>query len=88
MADILVKMAVINLAVLFFISEEATFHVSGHVNKYNCVIWTNEHPCDIREHTHGSGHILWGFQVRNSKSLFLTHQISSPTHSLMWLLLT
>ncbi|XP_075910722.1 uncharacterized protein LOC142906541 isoform X3 [Petromyzon marinus] len=31
-------------------SDEATFHISGHVNKHNCVFWGTENPRVVREH--------------------------------------
>ena len=30
-------------------SDEATFHISGKLNKHNVRIWGSEHPHEIRE---------------------------------------
>ncbi len=35
-------------------SDEATFHISGHVNHRNCIIWGSEKPTEIREHIRDS----------------------------------
>ena len=32
-----------------FFSDEATFHVSGKVNKHNIRIWGSENPCEVVE---------------------------------------
>lgn len=36
------------------ISNEATFHVSGYVNRHNCRIWGTEPPHAVREKAHSS----------------------------------
>jgi hypothetical protein len=35
-------------------SDEATFYVSGHVNRHNVRIWDSENPHVIREHVRAS----------------------------------
>jgi hypothetical protein len=35
-------------------SDEATFHVSGHVSRHNVRIWANERPHDFVEHARDS----------------------------------
>ncbi|XKL64495.1 hypothetical protein PGB90_004581 [Kerria lacca] len=35
-------------------SDEATFHVSGHVNRHNCIIWGMEKHTEIQEHVRDS----------------------------------
>ena len=30
-------------------SEEATFHICGHVNRHNCRIWADEQPNALQE---------------------------------------
>jgi hypothetical protein len=35
-------------------SDEATFHISGTVNRHNCRIWGSENPRVIREHERDS----------------------------------
>ncbi|PSN42236.1 hypothetical protein C0J52_18486 [Blattella germanica] len=35
-------------------SDEATFHLSGNVNKWNCHIWGQEKPTTVREHDRDS----------------------------------
>lgn len=35
-------------------SDEATFHTSGKVNRYNCRIWGTQHPHVLREHERDS----------------------------------
>jgi hypothetical protein len=31
-------------------SDDATFHMSGKVNRHNCRIWGSENPCEVMEH--------------------------------------
>ena len=35
-------------------SDEATFHISGRVNRHNCRIWGDENPCELYEHERDS----------------------------------
>jgi hypothetical protein len=35
-------------------SDEATFHLSGNVNRHNLVIWGSNNPCEVIEHTRDS----------------------------------
>ena len=37
-----------------FLSDEATFHVNGKVNKHNTRIWGTENPHEILEHQRDS----------------------------------
>lgn len=53
-AEVFLEMTNIDPNVVFFMSDEATFHVSGNVNKHNCVIWGTYNPHDRREHTRSS----------------------------------
>ena len=38
-----------NLMENVLFSDEATFHISGHVNRHNCRIWANEQPNRLHE---------------------------------------
>ena len=41
-------------------SDEAIFHLSGHVNKQNCQIWGTEEPSDIiQELLHSEKVVVW-----------------------------
>ncbi|XKL59945.1 hypothetical protein PGB90_000961 [Kerria lacca] len=41
-------------------SDEATFHVSGHVNRHNCIISDMEKPTEIQEHVRDSPKVnMW-----------------------------
>ena len=41
-------------------SDEATFHVSGKVNKHNIRIWGSQNPCEVLERERGSPKInVW-----------------------------
>ncbi|GJQ79552.1 hypothetical protein Trydic_g16398 [Trypoxylus dichotomus] len=51
---ILLAMAYMKPNILFMFSNEAAFHISGHVNKNNCVIWSTEYPKKILEHMRDS----------------------------------
>ena len=43
-----------------FFSDEATFHVSGKVNKHNIRIWGSQNPCEILERERDSPKInVW-----------------------------
>jgi hypothetical protein len=53
-AQILLEMMHMEPDILFMFSDEATFHISGHLNKHNCVIWATEHQKEIREHMRDS----------------------------------
>ena len=35
-------------------TDEATFYVSGRLNKRNCITWGAENPCSVREHERAS----------------------------------
>jgi hypothetical protein len=42
------------------LSDEATFHISGHVHRHNIRIWGHEHPHAIAEHEHDNPKInVW-----------------------------
>ena len=44
----------------FVVSDEATFFVSGHVNRYNCRIWARENPHEFIEHRRGTAKVnVW-----------------------------
>lgn len=59
-AHILLEMVHMEPDILFMFSDEATFHISGRVNKHNCVIWATEHPKEVREHMRDSAKVnVW-----------------------------
>jgi len=39
---------------LMAFSDEATFFTSGHVNRYNTILWDTENPRVIQEHERDS----------------------------------
>ena len=43
-----------NPSALFLFSDEATFHVSGKMNKRNCVTWATENPHELISHIRDS----------------------------------
>ncbi|GFT68314.1 uncharacterized protein NPIL_164981 [Nephila pilipes] len=49
-AQILLKTWYIEPDIPLMFSDEAAFHKSGGVNKYNCIIWATEHPTEVRDH--------------------------------------
>lgn len=55
-ASILFAMSVVSPAFenLLIFSDEATFRVSGPVNRRNCIIWGAQRPTEIREHVRDS----------------------------------
>jgi hypothetical protein len=46
-------------------SDEATFHVFGIVNRYNCYIWGSENLHDINEHGQDSLKVVWCALMKN-----------------------
>lgn len=38
--------------------DEAIFHLSGHVNKHNCVFWGSEPPGVVLEHVRNSPKVV------------------------------
>lgn len=44
-------MAIIYRDVVFFMSDEATFQVSGNVNEHNCVFSSTDQTHEVRENT-------------------------------------
>ena len=44
----------------FVFSDEATFYVNGHVNRYNCRYWATENPHQVIENRRGLGKVnVW-----------------------------
>ena len=56
-------------------SDEATFHVSGKLNKHNVRIWGSEHPHEIREFERDSPKVnVWcGIMCNRAISPFFFH---------------
>jgi hypothetical protein len=47
-------------------SDEATFHISGHVNRHNCRIWGEENPHELYEHERDSPKVsVWCGMTEN-----------------------
>ena len=47
-------------------SDEATFHISGRVNRHNCRIWGEENPHELYEHERDSPKVtVWCAMARN-----------------------
>lgn len=47
-------------------SDEATFHISGRVNRHNCRIWGDENPHELYEHERDSPKVsVWCGMSRN-----------------------
>jgi len=47
-------------------SDEATFHISGRVNRHNCRIWGEENPHELYEHKRDSPKVtVWCALARN-----------------------
>ena len=47
-------------------SAEATFHISGRVNRHNCRIWGEENPHELYEHERDSPKVtVWYAMARN-----------------------
>ncbi|KAG8237611.1 hypothetical protein J437_LFUL012410 [Ladona fulva] len=46
----LLFMSGISVLLKLNVSDEATFHLSGKVNKHNCRIWGSENPLECLEH--------------------------------------
>ncbi|GJQ72043.1 hypothetical protein Trydic_g3144 [Trypoxylus dichotomus] len=40
--------------ILLMLSDEAIVHISGRVNKHNCVTWATEQPKEVREYMQDS----------------------------------
>ncbi|PSN41049.1 hypothetical protein C0J52_24031 [Blattella germanica] len=52
-------------------SDEATFHVSGYVNRHNCRIWGSENSHVFLEHERNSKCLLLINQLRSDRTFFL-----------------
>ena len=47
-------------------SDEATFHISGRVNRHNCRIWGDENPHELYEHERDSSKVsVWCGMAKN-----------------------
>jgi hypothetical protein len=47
-------------------SDEATFHISCHVNRHNCRIWVKENPHELYEHERDSPKVsVWYGMTEN-----------------------
>src|SRR5690349_12313492 len=47
-------------------SDEATFHISGLVNRHNCRIWGDENPHELYEHERDSSKVsVWCGMAKN-----------------------
>ena len=66
-------------------SDEATFHVTGEVNKHNTRIWGIEHPQALLEHVRDSPEVKCSAPYRKSVSMglsFLKKQRSTVRRTL------
>jgi hypothetical protein len=65
-------------------SDEATFHVSGHVHRHNIRIWANERPHDFVEHEHDSPKVnVWCALTRDrviGPYFFAEHAVTSHSY--------
>lgn len=53
-AEVISEISNIDPNIVFFMSDEAIFHISYNVDIHNCSIWNIENPHQLREHTRSS----------------------------------
>jgi hypothetical protein len=62
-------------------SDEATFHISGHVHRHNIRIWDHKHPQAIVEHGRESPKLIFGVGLHMiGPFLFAERTVTSTTY--------